>query len=62
MPLRKPGNDDTAAPAASQPFPPEAYQYEAKLTVEKVKRIQEKAETILAGETWTVIDGVDDKR
>ena len=60
MPLRKPTDDDgefalQVAPA----FPPEAYQYEAELTVETVKAIQARADKILCKEEWAVIDGVD---
>jgi hypothetical protein len=60
MPLRKPDDThDDGDDAVTQPFPPEAYQYEAELTPEKVARVQAKADVVLKQEDWVVIDGVD---
>jgi len=63
MPLRKPDDtyDDGEAPVmtTAKPFPPEAYEYEADLSPEKIKTIQAKADKILSQEEWVIIDGVD---
>jgi hypothetical protein len=64
MPLRKQDDaqDDGDVKTVTELFPPEAYQYEAELTVEKVKLIQAKADKVLSKEEWVIIDGVDIKR
>ena len=45
--------------SAFAPLPVEAHHYEAELTIETVKRIQQKADETLNKEEWVVIDGVD---
>jgi hypothetical protein len=62
MPLRKPDDTyedgDVTVLTATKPFPPEAYEYEAELSPEKIKLIQAKADKILSEEEWVIVDGV----
>jgi hypothetical protein len=65
MPLRKP--DGTShhvaehATAGGKEFPPEAYAYDSDITDVIVRRVQLKANPILAQDEWVVVDGVKER-